>query len=162
MDFQSCCSVYINQRNWPKCHIPFRVKELKKKTVSAIGEFLKMNKFWKLWKYNHAPSSCLPLLVSTPLIGQNVTYSRLCSVSAVLYVVRSWTFIYACECFRTGGSGTALAVCIIKGAVCILQSHYRRCLPRAVCYRLKLMNLKAKQLFWKSEEKEPHEQQSGA
>lgn len=82
-----------------------------------------------------APSTCPLLLFSTPLISQKVTYSELGSVSAVLYVVWSLTFIYVSECFRTGGSGTALAVCIIKGAVCILQSHYRRCLPFAVCYK---------------------------
>lgn len=43
--------------------------------------------------------------------------------------------VFACVCFRTGGSGTARTVCIIKGAVCILQSHYRRCLPFAMSYK---------------------------
>ncbi len=43
-------------------------------------------------------------------------------------------YICVCECFCTVGSGMTLAVCIIKGAVCILQSHYGRRLPFALSY----------------------------
>lgn len=42
-----------------------------------------------------APSSCLALLISAPLISHNVTYSRFSSAAAMLYVVWSPTLIYA-------------------------------------------------------------------
>lgn len=113
-----------------------------------------MSKLWKLWRNNHG-NCCSFYMPAPPLISQSVTYSGLGSVSAVLYVVWSLPFIFVSECFRTGGSGAALAVCIIKGAVCILQSHYRRCLPFAVRY--KAPGFKGTSLFfsggWKKEEK---------
>lgn len=55
--------------------------------------------------------------------------------------------------FRTGGSRMGHAVCKIKGAVCILQSHYWRCLPFAVCYKAPEFKGKAPVAFFRRKKK---------
>lgn len=137
---------------------PFQVKE-------AGQRRLPLGNFWK-WT-NCANYKRIIMVSAAPTPSSPVRHHSSVRVSHIkdpaLYQLRCmWSeaeHLYVCECFRTEG-----AVCVIKGAVCILQSHYRRCLHFAACCEAPQFKGKAPPFFFfkeREKDKKPNEQQGG-
>lgn len=122
-DFLWLCTVDVNDRSWPKSLSDVGVTEWKRKALYSRGTLGEGENYESV--------------ITARAIRQfdfHIVKTHL-GICRVLSCVKLESF-----CTRVWGGGQANAVCIMEGAVCILQDHYKSPLF-TLCYKPWSMSL---------------------